>query len=125
MADLVIYLSFGAALFSLGLGLMGLLAPARALDLVGLQLAPGLTHSVSEVRATYGGVFIGASLYPLITGEPQAFLTLSAAWLCAGLARLASVFIDKAATRFNLASIAFEFAVGGLAGWPYLSEALL
>lgn len=125
MIDVWVFLSLGAALFSLGLGLLGLIAPQRALNLVGLQLVPGLAHSLSEVRATYGGVFVGASLYPLITGEPQAFLTLSACWICAGLARLASAFIDNARTSFNFISIAFEFGVGALVGLPYASQALL
>src|SRR5512134_871220 len=103
-----------ATLFSLALGLFGLVWPERALRLIGLQTVPGLAHSVSEVRATYGGVFIGASLYPLISGEPHAFLTLSACWILAGLTRLASIVIDRAATPFNAVSVAIELAVGVL-----------
>jgi len=116
---MLIYLGDAAALFSLGLGLLGLFMPARALRLVGLQQVPGLAHSISEVRATYGGVFVGASLYPLVTGAPQAFLTLACCWLFAGLARLASVVVDRAATRFNFVSIAFELGIGVLLALPY------
>jgi hypothetical protein len=113
--------SYAAALFSLGLGLLGLIAPARALGLIGLQTVPGLAHSVSEVRATYGGVFIGASLYPLVSGQPHAFLTLSACWLLAGLTRLASMAIDRAATPFNGLSVAVELTVGAFVALPYLA----
>ena len=116
---MLIYLADGAALFSLGLGLLGLFMPARALSLVGLQQVPGLAHSISEVRATYGGVFIGASLYPLLTGAPQAFLTLACCWIAAGIARLGSVVVDRAATRFNFISIAFELGIGILLALPY------
>lgn len=114
------YLAFAAALFSMSLGLLGLFAPLRALKLVGLELQPGLAHSISETRATYGGVFIGASLFPLISGQPYAFLTLSSCWLAAGVARLFSVVIDKAATQFNFVSIAVELGVAILLALPYL-----
>jgi hypothetical protein len=113
-------LSYAAALFSLGLGLFGLIRPQGALDLIGLQTITGLAHSISEVRATYGGVFIGVSLYPLATGEPHAFLTLALGWILAGTCRLASALIDGAVTRFNLTSIAFEFGIGALIALPYL-----
>jgi hypothetical protein len=116
---ILVYLGDGAALLSLGLGLFGLFMPARALSLVGLQKVPGLAHSISEVRATYGGVFAGASLYPLLTGAPEAFLTLACCWLFAGAARLASVVVDRAATRFNFISIAFELGIGVLLALPY------
>ena len=48
---------------SLALGLLGFVAPHAALRLVGLQLVPGLAYSISEVRATYGGIFIGMSTF--------------------------------------------------------------
>ena len=114
--------SYAAAIFSLGLGILGLVAPLTALNLIGLQTVPGLAHSISEVRATYGGVFIGASLYPLVSGEPHAFLTLAACWLLAGFSRLCSAIFDGAATRFNLTSIAIELAVAILAGTPHISK---
>jgi hypothetical protein len=119
-ADVFTILSYLAALFNLGLGLFGLIRPHGALDLIGLQTVPGLAHSISEVRATYGGVFTGVSLYPLVTGEPHAFLTLACCWIGAGICRLASTMIDNAATRFNLTSIAFEFGTGALIALPYL-----
>jgi hypothetical protein len=119
-ADIFTILSYLATLFSLGLGLFGLIRPQGALDLIGLQAVPGLPHSISEVRATYGGVFTGVSLYPLITGEPHAFLTLALGWMLAGFCRLASALFDGAMTRFNLTSIAFEFGVGALIAVPYL-----
>ena len=118
---LTIYASYGAALFSLVLGVLGLVAPSRALRLIGLQLVPGLAHSISETRATYGGVFIGASLFPIVSGAPFAFLTLASCWIAAGIARAISVMIDNAATPFNFISIAVELCVGALLALPYLA----
>ena len=120
-AEILIFASYAAAFFSLALGLFGLVRPEGALDLIGLQKVPGLAHSISEVRATYGGVFTGVSLYPLVTGEPHAFLTLALGWVLAGVCRLCSALFDGAFTRFNLTSIAFEFGVGALIALPYLS----
>jgi hypothetical protein len=119
MPEALTILGYIATLFSLGLGLFGLIRPQGALDLIGLQTVPSLAHSISEVRATYGGVFIGVSLYPLVTGEPHAFLTLALGWMLAGLCRLCSALIDGAITRFNLTSIAFEFGVGALIALPH------
>jgi hypothetical protein len=122
-AEALATLSYAATLFSLGLGLFGLIRPQGALDLIGLQTVPGLAHSISEVRATYGGVFTGVSLYPLITGEPHAFLTLALGWMLAGFCRLCSAIIDSAMTRFNLTSIAVEFGTGALIALPYAAAA--
>jgi hypothetical protein len=116
-----VYLSYGAALFSLGLGVLGLVAPMHALSLVGLQPVPDLAHSISKTRATYGGVFVGASLFPLLTGAPPAFLTLASCWLLAGVARLVSIVVDRAATQFNFISVAVELVVGALLALPYLA----
>jgi hypothetical protein len=122
MSEMIgVYLSYGAALFSLTLGVLGLVAPMRALSLVGLQPVPGLAHSISETRATYGGVFVGASLFPLLTGAPHAFLTLASCWILAGVARLVSIVIDKAATQFNFISVVVELVVGALLALPYLA----
>jgi len=121
-AEIFTILSYLAALFSLGLGLFGLIRPQGALDLIGLQTVPDLAHSLSEVRATYGGVFIGVSLYPLVSGEPHAFLTLALGWALAGFCRLCSAFIDRALTRFNITSIVIEFATGALIALPHLAR---
>jgi hypothetical protein len=118
--EILTYLSTGAALFSLALGFLGFVRPLAALELVGLKLDTALPHSISEVRATYGGVFIGASLYPLVSGEPHAYLALASAWLLAGICRLCSAILDGAADRFNLTSIMFEATIGILIALPYL-----
>jgi hypothetical protein len=105
---------------SLALGMLGLVNPKAALRLVGLQLVPGLAHSISEVRATYGGIFVGMSLYALLSQEPHAFLAVAAAWIMAALARTLSALFENAITPANIGGIIVELAIGGLVAWPWL-----
>ena len=54
---LCLLLAVIACLIGAGLGLVALLRPLRVLKMVGLSLTEGVGHSLSEVRATYGGLF--------------------------------------------------------------------
>lgn len=93
-------------------GLLGLIWPRPVSRVIGLEL-PGRL-GVSEFRATYGGLFIGAGVAVLVIGSADAALVLGAAWLGAFAARVVSVVIDRNASRENLAGCAIEFAVGSL-----------
>ena len=77
ISEILQYASMIAALFSLGLALLGLFSPARAMKLVGLVPHPNAPYAVSEVRATYGGVFFGVTAFALAIGEPIAYLALA------------------------------------------------
>ena len=91
-------------------GVAGLLFPARVSQVIGLAL-PGRL-GVSEFRATYGGLFIGAGIAVLAIGTTEAALVLGFAWLGAFAARLLSVAVDRSASRENLAGLAIELVVG-------------
>ena len=93
-------------------GLLGLIWPQRVSAVIGLNL-PGKL-GISEFRATYGGLFIGAGLAVLLIGNRQAALVLGAAWGGAFVARTASLFIDKSRSKENLAGLAIEAAVAAL-----------
>ena len=93
-------------------GLLGLIWPQQVSKVVGLEL-PGRL-GVSEFRATYGGLFIGAGVAVLAIGTADAALVLGAAWLGAFAARMVSLVIDRNASKENLAGCAIELAVGGL-----------
>ena len=54
---LCLLLAVIACLIGAGLGLVALLRPHRVLKMVGLSLTEGVGQSLSEVRATYGGLF--------------------------------------------------------------------
>lgn len=112
-------LSVIGALFSLGLGLMGLLIPSAAMRLVGLVPHEKAPHAISEVRATYGGVFIGVSAFALATGEPLAFLALASCWVFAMISRIISIVIDRVANQHNLVSVLVEGGIGLAVAAPH------
>jgi len=91
-------------------GVLGLLFPARVSRVIGLSL-PGRL-GVSEFRATYGGLFIGAGVAVLAIGVKEAALVLGFAWLGTFVARLLSMAVDRSTSRENVAGLAIELAVG-------------
>jgi hypothetical protein len=107
------WIAYLAASASLALGLLGLFAPHAAVRLTGIAIREDLAHSVSEVRATYGGFFIGLSLAVLILGAPLAAWVLACGWLAAGLTRIISTRLDNALNLPNIAGIVVELAIGG------------
>lgn len=107
------WIAIAAAGVSLALGLLGLLAPRRAATLVGLPLgdAPP-AQAVSEIRATYGGLFTGLSLAVLVLRAPLGAWVLAAGWLGAAAARAASLRLDRAVTLANGLALLVELAIG-------------
>lgn len=101
----------GAAISVLA-GILGLIWPRKVSAIIGLNL-PGKL-GVSEFRATYGGLFIGAGLATLLIGTHQAALVLGAAWGGAFVARAVSLVVDKSRSRDNLAGLVIEAAVAAL-----------
>jgi len=98
------------ALVTLGLGLMGLLAPAKAASFANVQ--PIGTIGTSEIRATYGGLFAALGLACLLSQAPEVFLAAGVAWVGAAVGRAFSVFVDASRSAKNLGGIAFELAIG-------------
>lgn len=118
-----------ACLIGGGLGVLALTRPARVLKMVGLSLTEGVTHSLSEVRATYGGLFFvsHAGVAVALVSSPKIGACMAAAlglaWSGAALGRIVSMVIDRAANRFNLFATLFEGLMGiALATplWAYL-----
>jgi len=93
-------------------GLVGLIWPQQVSKVIGLEL-PGRL-GVSEFRATYGGLFIGAGVAVLAIGSADAALVLGAAWLGAFAGRVVSLVIDRNTSKENIAGCAIELVVGGL-----------
>lgn len=114
------YLGLLGALSGLGLGALGLLRPHAALRLVGLGLREGAPHGISEVRATYGGLFVGMEAAILLGGEPMLYLVGAAAWFGAAIARTASIIADRIVNGPNLMGTTTEFAIGALHLAPLL-----
>ena len=91
-------------------GLLGLLFPVQVSQVVGVTLPSRL--GLSEFRATYGGLFIGAGAAVLTIGVREAALVLGFAWLGAFVARLLSAAVDRSVSRENVAGLAIELVVG-------------
>lgn len=101
----------GAAISVLA-GCLGLVWPQRVSTVIGLQL-PGRL-GVSEFRATYGGLFIGAGLAVLMLGSRDAAIVLGAAWGGAFIARAVSVVVDRSHSKENGAGLVVEAVVAAL-----------
>jgi hypothetical protein len=67
---------------------------------------------MSEFRATYGGLFIGAGTAVLAIGNREAALVLGFAWLGAFAARLLSAVVDRSTSRENMAGLVIELVIG-------------
>ncbi len=98
------------AILSVALGLLGLLAPLRAARMVGLK--PEGPRGMSELRATYGGLFTGLGLACLVLQAPAAYAVAACGWLGAALARLVSMAVDRNPSWLNAAGAALELLIG-------------
>lgn len=92
--------------------LLGLLAVFRA-DLIQsfVSIRAVGKEGLSEIKATYGGFFIGISLYALITQSSMVFTVIGIGWLSAALIRFLSMLSQGYSMR-NLGGVIFETVVG-------------
>lgn len=98
------------AFFTLALGTLGLVAPRKIAGLVGI--APEGTLGLSEVRATYGGIFIGLGIACLLFQQSEVYVAVGLAWLIAAAARAASIFLDRAFSAKNAGGLIVEAGIG-------------
>lgn len=103
-------LSIIGAVLCTAMGLLGVLAPNRAAKLVSIEPVGGL--GVSEIRATYGGLFLAMGVTCLIIQSPDAYLIAGASWLGAGLLRFPSLLLDKGSFPKALGGAALELTIG-------------
>ena len=92
------------------MGVLGAVSPGRAARLVSIQPIGGL--GASEVRATYGGLFLAMGLACLILQSPHAYLVAGASWAGAGLMRFPSLLLDRGSFPKGLAGATLELAIG-------------
>jgi hypothetical protein len=98
-----------AALATAATGLLGLIKPTAVYGFTGLT-ASG-PRGVSEIRAIFGGLFLGLGIAPLFLGEP-AYMMLGIAYLAIALARVASIVIDRSYAQSNWISLVIEIVLG-------------
>jgi hypothetical protein len=105
-------MGYVGAIISIIAGCLGLIWPKQVSRTIGLQI-PGRLGT-SEVRATYGGLFIGAGLAVALIASSDAALVLGAAWAGAFIARAISFVIDKSRTKENVAGLVIEGVMAAL-----------
>jgi Domain of unknown function (DUF4345) len=104
-----VFNTIGAGL-TIGLGIVGLSNPTMVARLVGIM--PTEPRGLSEIRATYGGLFIGLGGLALSAQDPIISATVGCGWMGAAIARLISIVIDRQMSKLNIGGIVLE---GGIA----------
>jgi hypothetical protein len=69
---------------------------------------------VSELRATYGGLFLGMGMAGLALQNSAAFVVAAACWCGAAVLRAVSAWLDKNFSGKNLRAIGVEGVIGAL-----------
>jgi hypothetical protein len=110
MEQLPISINTLGALVTAGLGLFGLFLPASAASFAGI--IPDGERGISEVRATYGGLFLAMGVFALIAQSSDVFRVVGVAWLGAAGARAFSVVRDNSRSGANLGGIVMEGVIG-------------
>lgn len=100
------------AIFCAVMGLLGIFFPTLAARLVSIKPLGGI--GMSEVRATYGGLFLAMGLTCLVLQSQHAFLVAGASWIGAGAIRIPSIWCDRVDRTKGLQAVAFELFLGTL-----------
>jgi hypothetical protein len=97
------------ALATAATGLLALVRPSAAYGFTGLNAAG--PRGVSEIRAIFGGLFIGLGLAPFFLGT-AAYLMLGIGYLAIAAARTFSILFDKSYAQSNWISLGIEIGLG-------------
>src|SRR5690349_2096242 len=91
------------AVSTIGIGVWCLIRPRSISGFTGLDI-PG-PRGISEIRAIFGGLFIGMGAAPLIIPAIEAYRVLGICYAGIGAARLFSILFDKSYERSNIISV--------------------
>ena len=100
-----------AALATVATGLLAFVKPTATYGFIGLN-ANGV-RGVSEIRAIFGGLFIGLGLAPLFLGA-TAYQMLGIGYLAIAVARTFSLVFDKSYAPSNIISLVIEIVLGAI-----------
>ena len=98
------------AVLTIGTGLLCLVRPRSILGFTGLG-EPN-ERGVTEIRAVFGGGFLGMGLAPLLLNTPAAYQMLGITYLCIGTGRVMGMVLGRSFERSNWISLAFEIPAG-------------
>jgi len=98
------------AIATMAFGLVSILSPESAERFTGIK-AEG-PRGISEIRAVLGGLFVGLGAAALIYHSPASYGTVGIGYLTIAAVRAGSIAFDRASTRSNWISFAFEAGFG-------------
>jgi len=108
--DLPVSVNTLGAFLTFGLGLFGLFAPESVARFVGV--IPDGERGISEIRATYGGLFLAIGLFAMIAQSNDVFRVIGVGWIGAASARSFSYVRDNSRSGANLGAIVMEAVIG-------------
>jgi hypothetical protein len=100
-----------AALATTATGLLAFVRPEATFGFIGLN--PNGVRGISEIRAVFGGLFIGLGLSPFLLGRP-ANQMLGYGYLAIAITRAFSILFDKSYAQSNIISLVIEIVFGVL-----------
>jgi len=71
----------------------------------------------SELRAVFGGVFVGIAVACLATGSPAAYAVAAASFLGGAGAKLLSAALERGVLPAALPGLLVDLVLGGLLAW--------
>lgn len=98
------------AILTAGLGIIGLFNPILTARTVGIE--PSEPRGISELRATYGGLFMGLGMSALYFQDTAIYTTIGCGWIGAAIARICSILIDRQISKLNLGGVVVEAGIG-------------
>jgi hypothetical protein len=101
-----------AALATVATGLLAAIKPGAIPGFTGLTAAG--PRGISEIRTSFGGLFIGLGLAPFILSVPAAYTMLGIMYLAMALLRGISIVVDKSREQSNIISLVVEIAFGAI-----------
>lgn len=102
------------AFISLVLGVIALVLPHTISKFISIEIHS--KEGLAELRATYGGFFIGLAGFALITQTETVFMAMGMAWLCAAFVRAFTLLTGSFSLK-NLGGVIVESSIGAMCLW--------
>ncbi len=112
------YINYAVAVLTIGLGLLGWLAPRWTMDVLDMKSGP-TNMAYTEVSAVSGCLFVGIGAGVLFLNEPMAWIALGLAYGGAAVGRVTSILRDQAGSRQSWTFFGTEAA---LAAWLVIAN---
>jgi hypothetical protein len=116
--NLVDMINVAVALLTIGLGLLGWLAPRWTMQQLDMVAGPS-NMAYTEVSAVSGCLFVGLGLGAIFLNEPLGWVVMGIAYAGAAVGRVTAIFRDNAASRQSWTFFGSEAA---LASWLILAN---